>query len=80
MRYLSVHRDAHMRSIPQSVVRQIDLASVSVRAERLSAKCRAEVGCRSLDLWHVAAALEAGRETFVSYDLRQRQVAESISL
>lgn len=57
-----------------------DLSRVFVRAERLSAKCSAEVGCRSLDLWHVAAALEAGLETFVSYDLRQRKVAESAGL
>jgi predicted nucleic acid-binding protein len=57
-----------------------DLASVFARAERLSAKCSAEIGCRSLDLWHVAAALEAGLEVLVSYDLRQRKSAESAGM
>jgi predicted nucleic acid-binding protein len=53
-----------------------DLAAVFMRAERLSAKYSAEIGTRSLDLWHVAAAIEAGCETFVSYDNRQRKAAE----
>lgn len=52
-----------------------DLAAVFIRAEHLSAKYSGEVGSRSLDLWHVAAALEAGFSTFVSYDARQRKVA-----
>jgi hypothetical protein len=33
------------------------LATSSFRAEKLSAKHSGEIGCRSLDLWHVAAAL-----------------------
>ena len=53
-----------------------DLAAVFMRAARLSAKYSAEIGTRSLDLWHVAAAIEAGCETFVSYDNRQRKAAE----
>jgi predicted nucleic acid-binding protein len=57
-----------------------DLAAVFMRAESLSAKCSAEIGTRSLDLWHVAAALEAGCKTFVSYDTRQRKAAELFGL
>lgn len=53
-----------------------DLGTVFIRAEQLSAKYSVEIGCRSLDLWHVAAALEAGFTTFVSYDARQRKAAE----
>jgi predicted nucleic acid-binding protein len=53
-----------------------DLAAVFIGAEQLSAKCSAVIGSRSLDLWHVAAALEAGCDTFVSYDTRQRKVAK----
>lgn len=53
-----------------------DLAAVFMRAERLSAKFSAAIGTRNLDLWHVAAALEAGYDTFVSYDARQRKAAE----
>jgi predicted nucleic acid-binding protein len=57
-----------------------DLGSVFIRAEKLSAKCSGEIGCRSLDLWHVAAALEGGFTTFVSFDVRQRRAAELSSL
>lgn len=57
-----------------------DLAAVFMRAERLSAKCSADIGTRSLDLWHVAAALEAGCKIFVSYDTRQRKAAEHSGL
>jgi len=53
-----------------------DLGTIFIRAEQLSAKYAAEIGCRSLDLWHVAAALEAGFTSFVSYDARQRRAAE----
>lgn len=52
-----------------------DLAAVFITAEQLSAKCTAALGSRSLDLWHVAAALEAGCDTFVSHDARQRKAA-----
>jgi predicted nucleic acid-binding protein len=57
-----------------------DLAAVFIRAEQLSAKCSAGIDSRSLDLWHVAAALEAGCQTFVSYDTRQRKAAERSGL
>lgn len=53
-----------------------DLAAVFMRAERLSVKYSAAIGTRSLDLWHVSAAIEADCETFVSYDNRQRKAAE----
>ena len=57
-----------------------DLAAVFIRAESLSAKLSAEVGSRSFDLWHVAAALEAGCDTFISYDIRQRKAAAHTGL
>ncbi len=57
-----------------------DLAAVFIRAEQLSAKCSGEIGSRSLDLWHVAAALEAGCDTFVSFDSRQRKAAGLVGL
>lgn len=54
---------------------EYDLAAVFKRAESLSARFSAELGTRSLDLWHVAAALEAGCTAFASYDVRQRRAA-----
>jgi len=52
-----------------------DMGSVFIRAERLSARFSGELGTRSLDLWHVAAAMEAGCSAFASYDARQRAAA-----
>lgn len=52
-----------------------DLDDVFLRAGQLSAKYSGDTGSRSLDLWHVAAALETGCSTFASYDARQREVA-----
>lgn len=52
-----------------------DLGEVFLLAERLSAKHSAIIGTRSLDLLHVAAALEAGATHFASLDTRQRKIA-----
>jgi predicted nucleic acid-binding protein len=52
-----------------------DLGAVFIRAEKLSARFSGEIGTRSLDLWHVAAALEGGCTAFASYDVRQRKAA-----
>lgn len=57
-----------------------DLVEVFYRAERLSAKFSGELGTRSLDLLHVAAALEIGCKTFASFDSRQRQCAKRAGL
>ncbi len=53
----------------------VDPASVFIGAGRLSAKYSAGTGARSLYLWHIAAALEAGCDTFATNDSRQRDVA-----
>ena len=52
-----------------------DLAAVFIRAEALSAKHSGGIGSRSLDLLHVAEALEAGCTAFASFDDRQRKLA-----
>lgn len=52
-----------------------DLAEVFLRAERLSAKHSGDTGTRSLDLLHVAAALECRCTEFASFDQRQRKTA-----
>jgi predicted nucleic acid-binding protein len=54
---------------------EYDLGEVFLLAERLSAKHSAILGSRSLDLLHVAAAIEAGATYFASLDARQRKVA-----
>lgn len=57
-----------------------DLAAVFIRAEGLSEKHSGGIGSRSLDLLHVAAALEAGCTVFASFDDRQRKLAALVGL
>ena len=57
-----------------------DLIQVFHRAEGLSARYAAAVGTRTLDILHVAAALEARCNEFVSFDERQRKVAAKARL
>jgi predicted nucleic acid-binding protein len=52
-----------------------DLEGVFRYAETLSAKHAASAMVRSADIWHIAAALEAGCKVFASFDERQRNVA-----
>ena len=56
------------------------LAEVFLRAERLSAKYSGETGCRSLDILHIAAALECGCTELASFDERQRNIAKLAGL
>ena len=58
----------------------IDAEDIFMRAADLAAKYSAKFGTRSLDLLHVAAALECGSGDFVSYDQRQRKVAAAEGL
>ena len=52
-----------------------DIGAVFIRAEQLSARHSGDIGTRSLDLLHIAAALEAGCSAFASFDARQRKCA-----
>jgi len=57
-----------------------ELTAVFIRASALSAKYSNTQGTRSLDILHVAAALEGGCNEFVSFDERQRKIAEKEGL
>lgn len=50
------------------------------KAIELAEKYSRSLGSRSLDLMHVAAAILLGAETFLSFDERQKQVAEAEGL
>ena len=52
-----------------------ELAEVFIQAERLSAKHSGDIGSRSLDVLHVAAALRCGCASMASFDERQRKIA-----
>lgn len=51
------------------------LPAIFLRAEKLSEKHSAKLGTRSLDLLHVAAALESGCKQFASLDASHRECA-----
>ena len=53
----------------------VDHEAVLESSRRLSLKYTPTVGTRSLDLIHVASALELGASDFVSFDQRQRSAA-----
>ena len=50
------------------------------RATDLSRTYTPKLGCRSLDVLHVATALELGLRDFVTFDGRQRQMARAAGL
>jgi predicted nucleic acid-binding protein len=50
------------------------------RANELSRQFTRFLGCHSLDVLHVASALELGMGCFFTFDLRQRQLAVAVKL
>ena len=50
------------------------------RASDISREFTRVIGCRSLDVLHVASALELGLQSFVSFDERQKQLARAVKL
>jgi len=50
------------------------------KALELARKHTANVGCRSLDILHVASALLLGAQNFASFDLKQRKLAQAVRL
>ena len=59
---------------------RIEWSSVCARAERLSAAMTASTGVRTIDLLHVAAALNQTASGLVSLDHRQRAAARASGL
>jgi predicted nucleic acid-binding protein len=49
-------------------------------AEELAERLAWSQPCRSLDLWHVSAAVEAGAELFVTFDQDQLALAKAESM
>ena len=50
------------------------------RAGDLSKRHTAIIGCRSLDVLHVASALELGLKKFLTFDRRQQELAQAAGL
>jgi predicted nucleic acid-binding protein len=50
------------------------------RAGELSREYTPALGCRSLDVLHVASAIELGFRNFLTFDLRQQELARAVGL
>jgi predicted nucleic acid-binding protein len=50
------------------------------QAALVSRRHTPQLGIRSMDLLHVAAALELGAAAFFSFDIQQRRLAEAVGL
>lgn len=50
------------------------------RATEISRTHAPKLGCRSLDVLHVATALELGLRDFLTFDRRQQQLARAVGL
>jgi predicted nucleic acid-binding protein len=55
-------------------------ATVEQKADELSASHSAVLGCRTLDIIHVAAAVVIGAKDFITFDGRQGAVAKKAGL
>ena len=58
----------------------IDWTDVLREAEKLGAAHNEIIGCRSADVFHVAAARKIGCETFLTLDEKQRAMARAAGL
>jgi len=58
----------------------IEWTNVFRRAEQLSEQHATSAGQRTIDLLHVAIALEGGATIFLSFDRRQRKLAQAAGL
>jgi uncharacterized protein len=50
------------------------------RAQEISRRYTASIGCRTLDVIHVAAAAELGLPSFATFDQRQQRLARAVGL
>lgn len=77
----SVFRDV-AEDIASGFLKETPIAwsDLLVEAEKLSSNFTPKTGNRTLDILHVAAALALGAKRFLSFDQRQRTLAESVGL
>jgi predicted nucleic acid-binding protein len=81
----SIH-DAALKALDDDFARgayvQADLLwrATLNRASDISREFTRIIGCRSLDVLHVASALELGLRSFVTFDARQQKLAQAVKL
>lgn len=72
--------DADLREETLVTHTPVDWISILREAEKIGAVRNERLGCRSGDLFHVAAAIDLKAELFLSLDDRQRKMAGAAGL
>lgn len=72
--------EADLREEALIVHAPVDWVTVLRAAEKLGAAHNESLGCRSADLFHVAAAMEWGADQFLTFDERQKKMAKAAGL
>jgi predicted nucleic acid-binding protein len=72
--------DADLHDETLLVHTPVDWVSALREAEKLGAAHAEDFGCRSGDLFHVAAAVELGFDLFLTFDDRQKKLAKAAGL
>jgi len=72
--------EADLRDGTLLVHTPVDWVAVLREAEKIGAARSESLGCRSGDLFHVAAAVELGCDHFLTFDERQRKLAKAAGL
>ena len=72
--------DADLKEEALLVHQPIDWTDVLREAEKLGAKHNETIGCRSADLFHIAAAVQLGCEQFLTFDIKQTDMAKAVGL
>ena len=72
--------DADLHDETLLVHTPLDWVAVLREAEKLGAAHAEDFGCRSGDLFHVAAAVELGSDVFLTFDDRQKKLAKAAGL
>jgi predicted nucleic acid-binding protein len=75
--FLQIEEDLYEGILVHAAVKWTD---VFRRADELSTKHGATDGQRTVDLLHIALALECRAKTFLSFDNRQRRLAKAAGL
>ncbi len=61
-------------------LRELDFSEILRGAEELSSKCTENELTRTMDILHVATALQWGAKTFLTFDARQSKLARAAGL
>jgi predicted nucleic acid-binding protein len=72
--------EADLRAETLIVHAPLDWVTVLREAEKLGAAHNESIGCRSSDLFHIAAAVEWGADHFLTFDERQKKMARTAGL